>query len=164
MGAKEVSCDAVFDCPCDSIGVVFICGNIGKVCAASALTLLSVDTGRRYIIKGRVLLPGFMIRPEIYLADTESGRQLACVELTAIAEDKYRCLDGGYSYISYEFELTVRESCLSRQNRFMLKTDTKPVKLSVNLLKDSSLGDMRRDGELCVKKRSMADKLKAKFK
>ena len=138
--------------------------SIGKLNAASALTLLSVDTGSRYIIKGRVLLPGFMIRPEIYLADAESGRQLACVELTAIPEDKYRCLDGGYSYISYEFALAVRGSRLSRQNRFMLKTDTKPVKLSVNLLKDSSLVGMRRDGELCVKKRSMADKLKAKFK
>ena len=46
--------------------------------------------------------------------------------------------------------------------RFELKTDTAPVKLSINLKKDSPLATLRRSGDLCVPKRTLLEKLKGK--
>ena len=131
-------------------------GGIAPVYLANAKRLVpvySVETGSQYRITGRVLLPGFVTAPEMYLADAESGEGLVWIELTAAPEDKYRCLGSEYSYIPYNFELAVAESLLASRNRFMLATDTEPVKLSVNFLKGSELAAMRSNGELCVKKR-----------
>ena len=134
--------------------------NLGMLNTAGALTVYSVETGSQYRITGRVLLPGFVTAPEMYLADAESGEGLVWIELTAAPEDKYRCLGSEYSYIPYNFELAVAESLLASRNRFMLATDTEPVKLSVNFLKGSELAAMRSNGELCVKKRGLLNILK----
>lgn len=98
----------------------------------------------------------------IYLADAETGKKLADVPLTAAPEEKYRCLDGGYSYVRYEFAVAVREARLAALTCFELKTDTVPVKLSINLKKDSPLAALRRSGDLCVPKRTLLEKLKGK--
>lgn len=133
---------------------------LGMLNAAGALTVYSVETGSQYLITGRVLLPGFVTEPEMYLADAESGKKLAETELTAAPEEEYRCLDSEYSYIPYDFELAVAESLLASRNRFMLVTDTEPIKLSVNFPKGSELAAMRSNGELCVKKKGLIDMLK----
>lgn len=135
---------------------------LGKLNAAGALTVDGVETGSRYRITGHVLLPGLVTKPQVYLADAETGKRLSDVPLTAAPEEKYRCLDGGYSYVRYEFAVTVRESRLAALTAFMLQTDTVPVKLSINLKKDSPLAALRRSGDLCVPKRTFLEKLKGK--
>lgn len=135
---------------------------LGKLNAAGALTVDGIETGSRYHITGHVLLPGFVTKPVIYLADAETGKKLADVPLTPAPEAKYRCLDGGYSYVRYEFAVAVREAHLAALTRFGLKTDTAPVKLSINLKKDSPLAALRRSGDLCVPKRTLLEKLKGK--
>ena len=136
--------------------------SLGKLNAAGALTVDGIETGSRYHITGHVLLPGFVTKPVIYLADAETGKKLADVPLTAAPEEKYRCLDGGYSYVRYEFAVAVREARLAVLTCFELRTDTVPVKLSINLKKDSPLAALRRSGDLCVPKRTLLEKLKGK--